>query len=53
MIECMRCGAVDMIVHYSNFLDGTPVMLCLYHTPINYLEKGEYKWLKDTYQQTE
>jgi hypothetical protein len=53
MEECMRCGDTEFLVQYSTFMDGRPVLLCLIHTPIEYLEKGEYKWLKDTRLQTE
>lgn len=53
MEECMSCGDKQMLVHYSSFMDGSPLLLCLAHTPIEYLEKGEYKWLKVTRQQTE
>jgi hypothetical protein len=44
----MSCGGKSFLIHYSNFKDGSPVILCMIHTPIKTLELDNANWITHT-----
>jgi hypothetical protein len=52
--KCKGCGSTDVIQYTAYWHDGKPfqVISCLWHTPLDIVNLGEFTWLKDISQQT-
>lgn len=50
---CKACGSTNLVEYTAKWHDGSlyQVRSCLWHTPLDIVNLGEFKWLKDTNQQ--
>jgi hypothetical protein len=52
--ECSACGSKELIEYSAIWHDGSSyqVKSCIWHAPLEIINLGEFRWLKDINQQT-